>query len=314
MKAAIVAAIPALLATSLLAQQQPAFKSGIRTVAIYATVTDGQGRLVTDLAREDFEVLEDNKPQPLTLFSADIQPISVVMMLDRSGSMKWNFRLVEVAAEEFVKRMLPDDKARIGSFAERVQIDPAEFTSDQAELTRILRGELQPAGPTPLWNAVSAAMTALSHQEGRRVVLVFTDGHDNPGNLRFTNSNVMEVTTRGQREDVMVYAIGLESRTPPGPGGMRGPMGGFGGGNPLGVERPDPGLGMVAGETGGGYFELRRADDLASTFTRVAEELHKQYALGFEPSKLDGKSHKLKVRVKKPGMTVRARKSYVAAK
>jgi VWFA-related protein len=314
MKAVTTAAIAALLTASLPAQQQPPFKTGIRTVAIYATVTDGQGRLVTDLTRDDFEVLEDNKPQPLTLFSADIQPISVVMMLDRSGSMKWNFRLVEVAAEQFVRRMLPDDKARIGSFADRVQIDPQEFTSDQDELIRVLRGELQPAGPTPLWNAVSASMTALSHQEGRRVVLVFTDGHDNPANMRFTNSNVMEVMTRGQREDVMVYAIGLESRTPPGRGGMRGSMGGFGGGNPLGVERPDPGLPMVAGETGGGYFELRRADDLASTFTRVAEELHKQYALGFEPTKLDGKSHKLKVRVKKPGTTVRARKSYVASK
>jgi Ca-activated chloride channel homolog len=314
MKAVTAAAIAALLTASLPAQQQPPFKTGIRTVAIYATVTDGQGRLVTDLTRDDFEVLEDNKPQPLTLFSADIQPISVVMMLDRSGSMKWNFRLVEAAAEQFVRRMLPDDKARIGSFADRVQIDPPEFTSDQEELIRVLRGELQPAGPTPLWNAVSASMTALSHQEGRRVVLVFTDGHDNPANMRFTNSNVMEVMTRGQREDVMVYAIGLESRTPPGQGGMRGSMGGFGGGNPLGVERPDPGLPMVAGETGGGYFELRRADDLASTFTRVAEELHKQYALGFEPTKLDGKSHKLKVRVKKQGTTVRARKSYVASK
>ena len=314
MKAIGLAAAAALLGTSLLAQQQPSFKSGTRTVAIYATVTDGQGRLVTDLAREDFEVLEDNKPQSLTLFSADIQPISVVVMLDRSGSMRSNFRLVEVAAEAFIRRMLPDDKARIGSFAQRVQIDPPEFTGDQEELIRILRGELQPAGPTPLWNAVSASMTALGHQDGRRVVLVFTDGHDNPGNMRFTNSNVMEVMNRGQREDVMVYAIGLESRMPPSPGGMPRSQGGFGGGNPLGVERPDPGLSMVAGETGGGYFELRRADDLASTFTRVAEELHKQYALGFEPAKLDGKSHKLKVRVKKDGMTVRARKSYVAAR
>jgi VWFA-related protein len=279
-------------------------------------VTDGQGRLVTDLTRDDFEVLDDNKPQPLTLFSADTQPVSVVVMLDRSGGMKWNFRLVETATEEFIRRMLPADKARIGSFAERVQIDPPEFSSNQDELIRVVHSELQPAGPTPLWNAVSAAMTALAHQEGRRVVLVFTDGHDNPMNMRFTNSNVMEVMTRGQREDVMIYAVGLESRTTPGGGGgaPRAPVGGFGGGNPLGVERPDPGLPMIAAETGGGYFELRRADDLSSTFTRVAEELHKQYALGFEPSKLDGKSHKLKVRVKKNGMNVRARERYVATK
>jgi Ca-activated chloride channel homolog len=312
MKAVLVAALGGLLATTLLAQQQPTFKSGTRTVAIYATVTDGQGRLVTDLSRDDFEVLEDNKRQPLTLFSAEIQPISVVIMLDRSGSQRSNFRLVEVAAEEFVRRMLPDDKARIGSFAERVQIDPPAFTSDQDELIRILRSDLQRQGPTPLWNAVSAAMTALAHQEGRRVVLVFTDGHDNPANLRFTNSNVMEVMNRGQREDVMVYAVGLESRTPPrGMGG--GGLGGFGG-NPLGVERPDPGLPVIAADTGGGYFELTRADDLAETFKRVAEELHKQYALGFEPGKLDDKSHKIKVRVTRDGMTVRARKSYVASR
>jgi VWFA-related protein len=314
MKAAVLATCLAVLATTLLAQQQPSFKSGTRTVAIYATVTDKDGRLVTDLTRDDFEVFEDNKLQPLTLFSADIQPVSVVIMLDRSGSMQANFRFVQVAAEEFVRRMLPDDKARVGSFAERVQIDPSEFTSDQDELVRILRGELQPVGPTPLWNAVSAAMTALAHQDGRRVVLVFSDGYDNPANMRFTNSNVMEVMNRGQREDVMVYAIGLESRTRPGMGAMPRSMGGFGGGNPLGVERPDPGLAMVAADTGGGYFELTRTEDLGSTFTRVAEELHKQYALGFEPAKLDGKTHKLKVRVTKPGMTVRARKSYVAAK
>lgn len=312
MKAVTVAAMAGLLATTLLAQQQPTFKSGTRTVAIYATVTDSQGRLVTDLTREDFEVLEDNKPQPLTLFSADIQPVSVVIMLDRSGSQRTNFRLVEAAAEAFVRRMLPDDKARIGSFAERVQIDPPEFTSDQEELIKILRNDLQRQGPTPLWNAVSAAMTALAHQEGRRVVLVFTDGQDNPANLRLTNSNVMEVMNRGQREDVMVYAVGLESRMPPrGMGG--GGFGGFGG-NPMGVGRPDPGLPMISAETGGGYFELTGVDDLAATFTRVSEELHKQYALGFEPAKLDGKSHKIKVRVKRDGMTVRARKSYVASR
>jgi VWFA-related protein len=309
MKAIGLAAAAVFLGMSLLAQeQQPSFKSGTRTVAIYATVTDGQGRLVTNLTRDDLEVLEDNKVQPLTLFSADIQPVSVVIMLDRSGSMKSNFRLVEAAAEQFVVRMLPDDKGRIGSFAERIEIEPPAFTSGQQDLIRILRSGLQAAGPTPLWNAVDTAMTALKTQEGRRVVLVFTDGHDNPGPMRFSNRTLMDVMNRGQREDVMIYAIGLESRTPGGGG-----FGGFGA-NPLGVERPDPGLPTIAAETGGGYFELTRTDDLASTFARVAEELHKQYALGFEPARLDGKTHKLKVRVKKDGMTVRARKTYVAAK
>jgi VWFA-related protein len=132
--------------------------------------------------------------------------------------------------------------------------------------------------------------------------------------MRFNNATLMDVMARGQREDVMIYAIGLESRMAPAPGsGVPRSYGGFGG-NPLGVEKPDAGLPMIAGETGGGYFELTRADDLAKTFARVSEELHKQYSLGFEPTKLDGKVHKIKVRVKKDGMTVRARKTYLAAK
>jgi VWFA-related protein len=79
------------------------------------------------------------------------------------------------------------------------------------------------------------------------------------------------------------------------------------------VQKPDEGLAKIAAETGGGYFELTQAEDLRSAFSRVADELHRQYALGFEPTKLDGKSHKLEVRLKRPGLKARARKSYVAA-
>ncbi len=77
--------------------------------------------------------------------------------------------------------------------------------------------------------------------------------------------------------------------------------------------RPDRHLAKLAEETGGGYFELRKTSDLASTFTRVAQELHSQYVLGFSPTNLDGKIHKLTVRVTRPGMRVRARKTYVAS-
>ena len=80
------------------------------------------------------------------------------------------------------------------------------------------------------------------------------------------------------------------------------------------TQRPDPGLPKIAAETGGGYFELTRADDLRSTFARVADELHQQYALAFAPTKLDGKTHDLEVKLKVKGMKARARKSYLAAK
>ena len=302
------AILAAVGAASVLAWQQPTFKSGAKTVAVYATVTDGKGRLIPDLAREDFEIYDNGKLQPISIFSNDIQPITVVIMLDRSGSMQGNFKLVELAGEAFVRRLIPGDKARIGSFASSIEVFPDDFTSNQDELIRILRGGLQQSGPTPLWNAVDTAITNLLPQEGRRVVLVFTDGVDNPGNFKFNNRSVMDVLDRAQRENVMVYAIGLESR---GGGGFPA-RGGFGGGG--GMQGPDPGLPTIAEETGGGYFELRRAEDLAAAFSRVAEELHRQYAIGFEPAKLDDKTHKLELKVKKPGMKTRARKNYRATK
>jgi VWFA-related protein len=299
-------------------QQQTPFKSGASTVAVYTTVTDATGRLVPDLTKDDFEIYDNGKLQPLTLFATETQPITVVVMLDRSGSMKESFNLVSAGAEEFVKRLLPADKARIGSFATRIQVDPEEFTSDRRTLIDILRSELQPEGPTPLWNAANVAMRELSPMDGRKVVLLFTDGVDSPANFKTNNLSVMDVMDRATREDMMIYAIGLESRMPYGrrqaPIGGGGFTGGFGGGGGGMTQRPDPGLPKIAAETGGGYFELTRADDLRSTFARVADELHQQYALGFQPTKLDGKSHDLEVKVKVKGMKARARKSYLAAK
>ena len=299
----------ALVALTSLSQQAP-IRSGARTVSVYATVSDNQGRLLTDLTRDEFEVYDNGRRQNITLFESGIQPITVVMLLDRSGSMAVNFKLVEVAATQFVSKMLPRDKARIGSFASRVQIDPRDFTGSQDELLRILSTELQPAGPTPLWNAVNVGITALLRQEGRRVILVFTDGVDRPMN----NSSVSlrDVMKRSQQEDVMVYAIGLASRFPAGGRSGRGNRSG-GGLQRFFVQEPDEGLKKIAAESGGGYFELTSANDLASTFARVADELHQQYLLGYEPPSLDGKTHKIDVKVKRIA-SVRARRSYVAAR
>jgi VWFA-related protein len=318
-----------LLALALLAgvdaQTQPPTFSGVnRTVAVYATVTDANGRLVPDLARDRFTVDDNGKRQELTIFANDVQPITAVMMLDRSSSMRNNFSLVEQAAEAFVEAMGPADKARIGSFSDRIQVDPREFTSDHGELLNILRTELQFGGPTPLWNAVNVGITDLLHQQGRRVVLVFTDGRDAPMNSG-RNSSLKDVMKRAEEEDVMIYAIGFAGgafpRRPSGGvgGGRGGFRGGFGGGRYGGggarysqPDRPDEGLPKIAAATGGGYFELTSTDDLASTFTRVAEELHHQYVLGFTPTALDGKMHTLQVRVATEGLTARARKSYLA--
>ena len=111
--------------------RQPAFRSGSRTVAVYVSATDSLGQPVSDLTQGEFEIYDNGKKQAITLFETGVQPITLVMMLDRSGSMTGNFRIVRSAAEQFVAELLPGDKARIGSFANRIQVDPRDFTSSQ---------------------------------------------------------------------------------------------------------------------------------------------------------------------------------------
>ncbi|HUR22079.1 MAG TPA: VWA domain-containing protein [Vicinamibacterales bacterium] len=278
------------LSVAVAGQQTPTFKSGTRTVPIYATVTDATGRLVPDLGRDDFEVWDNGKPVPLTVFDNAVQPISVVVMLDTSGSMTMNLDFLKEAATQFAIRLLPADKARIGHFSDRIRIKPAEFTSDRDELVRILRDDIDYGNPTRLWDATDAGMTALKDVEGRRVVLVFTDGADT-----YSERSQGDVLARARDGEFLIYAIGLRSQ-------LRG----------QGVTKPDPGLRKVAEETGGGYFELGRTDELNSTFTRVASELHSQYVLGFSPATIDGKVHTLDVKIKRPGLVARSRKSYIA--
>ena len=329
------------IACATLAAQEPTFRGATRTVAVYATVMGADGRLVPDLARDAFMILDNGRNELLSIFANDIQPITVVILLDRSGSMKANFTLVQQAAERFVAVMLPADKARIGSFSNRIQVDPRDFTSDHGELLQILHTELQEEGPTPLWDSVNVGITALLHQQGRRVILIFTDGMDAPFNSGSHNS-LKDVMKRAEEEDVMVYAIGLNPSDPNaagngggfrrggggggggggsggrrggggfGRGGRGGSGGGFGGGRPPVADHPDEGLPKIAAATGGGYFELATTNDMAGTFARVADELHHQYALGFTPGKLDGKMHSLEVKVTGEGARVRARKSYLA--
>src|SRR5262249_5530333 len=114
---------------SLSAQQPPVFRSGVQTVSVFATVTDQTGRLIPDLGKDDFEILDNNKPQTVTLFGNELQFIKVVVMLDESGSMVNNIERVKDGAEQFLLRLLPDDLARIGSFEDKMIVSP-DFTGD----------------------------------------------------------------------------------------------------------------------------------------------------------------------------------------
>jgi Ca-activated chloride channel homolog len=272
--------------------QQPSFKSGTQLVSIFTTVVDAEKRLVPSLTQDDFEILDNDKPQSIAFFNNEIQPITVMVMLDTSLSMTGSIELLRQAAEQFVLRLLPADKGRIGAFNDKIQMS-ARFTSDRDELVGDIK-EIDYGNGTKLWEAIAASLDELKGIEGRRVILVFTDGDDTASNV-----SLGTVTDRARAEDVMVYAIGLESN--------------YFNGQRMVRSQPDRGLKRIADETGGGYFELKKTSDLAPTFTRVAQELHSQYVLGFTPTQLDNRVHKLTVRVKQAGMTARARKSYLAA-
>jgi Ca-activated chloride channel family protein len=289
-------------------QQAPVFRGRTENVPVYVTVTDKASRLVTDLARDDFTVSDNGHPQPLTLFDNTPQPVRLVVMLDISGSMYGNLPLLRAACEQLVTRLGPGDQARLGPFGADITIGPA-FTADRAALLEALPASIPREAPTPLWTALDSALDGFAGVEGRRVVLVLSDGKDS-GPVAFRRYvTEVQVIDRAQREEVMMYAVGLESRGAP--RALPGRIGTAGG---LMADMPDPGLGTLAAETGGGYFEITPADDLGAAFARVADELHSQYLLGFAPPDHDGKRHRIEVRVGRPGLKVRARKNYVAPK
>jgi len=307
----IAAAVASLVAGLGAAAQQPVFRGGGDVVRVFSTVTDRDGRLVTTLGRDDFEVRDEGKPQPITQFDNTPQPIRLIVLLDVSGSMEGNLSLLRAGADELFTRLRPDDLVRVGTFGEGVDLGPP-FTSDLREMRAALPRHISPDAPTPLWRAVDEALTAFgSEREMRSVILVLSDGKDS-GPLSFTQryTSQAEVIERARRDDVMVYGIGMRSR------GRRPPPGLGAGGlqAALMADLPDSGLALVAEHTGGGYFELRPSEDLGAAFARVADELHGQYLLGFAPPRRDGKVHEIEVRLGQKGLKARARKTYVAPK
>jgi Ca-activated chloride channel family protein len=287
--AAALAAFTATVLIAPLGAQQGTFRVSTNTVALYATVTDADKRL-----EADFEIYDNGKLQTITSFDNQPLPITVVVMLDTSGSMTLALDMVKSGAEQFLLRMLPEDQGMVGAFNDKIEFHPDAFTGSRDQLIRSLK-ELDFGYPTRLYDAIDESMNQLKGIRGRKVVLVFTDGDDNASKV-----GSGDMTDRARVEDVMVYSVGLENV--------------FFNGQQKVRSSPDRGLKRLSEETGGGFFLLKKTDELGPTFTRVAQELHSQYVLGFTPQALDGKVHKVDVKIKgKPSMVARARKSYVAS-
>jgi len=296
------------------AAQQPTFRSTADNVRVFTTVTDRDGRLVTTLEQKDFEIRDEGKPQPITLFDNSPQPIRLIVLLDVSGSMEGNLQLLREGCEELFRRLRADDAIRVGTFGHDVSISPT-FTRDPHELRASLPRAIAPDAPTPLWRAIDEGLEVFksrSEDDGRPVILVLSDGKDSgPTGFRQKVVSQVEVIDRAREQGVMIYATGMRSR------GQRQQMPGLGTRGlqaALMADWPDPGLARVAEETGGGYLEIRFGQDLGAAFAQVADELHSQYLLGFAPPKRDGKVHEIEVRTVVKGLKPRARKSYVAPK
>jgi Ca-activated chloride channel family protein len=282
-----------ILASGSVFSQQATFKTGTSIVPVLTTVTDSQGRLVPNLEQDEFTILDNGKPQSITLFQNETQPFTVVVMLDFSFSMTTHLDLLKQATEQFILRLLPADKGQVGAFSDKIQFS-GEFTSDRDDLIAALK-DLQFGNPTRLYDAIDASIDMLKDVDGRKIVLVFTDGDDTA-----SRRGMGDVLDKARATETMIYAIGLESEFPIAPGRMQ-------------RTRPDRGLRRLADETGGGYFELKKTTELAPTFTRVAAELHSLYTIGFQPAVLDNKEHRLEVKMKQSGQTGRARRSYIAS-
>jgi VWFA-related protein len=275
----------ALLVVPAAAPRQDAFRTSTRVVPIYATVSDASGALVSNLTARDFQVDDNGKTVPITLFGGGVQPITMAILLDRSPSLFPVARRAQSAVTELSHRLLPGDRACLGTFCQVVSLDPT-LTADADALVKHLGDDVPwPAG-TALWDAVEAGRAALEREGGRRVVLVVSDAEDNCSRV-----DAGALRARVQHDGIVFYAISIRGRE--------------------GIDTSE--LRALARETGGWSFELKPANDVVAAARRVADELHRQYLLGFAPASLDDKLHRIDVKVKRPGYSVHARQSYTAS-
>jgi len=275
----------ALLIVPAATPRQDAFRTSTRIVPIYATVSDATGALVSNLTATDFQVDDNGRTVPITLFEGGVQPITMAILLDRSPSLFPVAQRAQSAVTELSHRLLSGDRACLGTFCQVVSLDPT-LTGDADALVKHLGDDVPwPAG-TALWDAVEAGRAALEREGGRRVILVVSDAEDNCSRV-----DADALRARVQHDGIMVYAMNIRGRE--------------------GIDAS--GLGVLARASGGWSFELKPADDVVAAARRIADELHRQYLLGFAPASLDDKLHRIDVKVKKRGCSVHARKSYVAS-
>ena len=300
-------------------------------VSIPVSVTDRQGRYVPDLRKEDFRVFEDGDEQSVAYFASTETPFTVVVMIDTSSSVWGDLGKIRKAAIAFVDQLRPEDKVMIVSFAGGLTVH-CEPTGDRERLHKTIEG-IGKGMSTHLYDAVQQVMDKhLARLGGRKAVVLFTDGVD-ASSARAT----YEETTRAAEElDALFYTIhynkgdAASAAPPPPPAPVRrlpGILGRIpiqipipgGGGASTGTSRVDPTraepyLRELAELTGGRYYDAGRdLRNLDQTFGHIADELRRQYSLGYYAQRAGqaGERRRVRVRVERPDVAVRSRDSYI---
>lgn len=308
------------------------FRSGVELINVTATVTDEDGRFVSGLRKEDFRVFDDNERVEVSHFSNERVPVSLGIVLDTSGSMTPDkMSSARGAIERFITLLGPEDEmflARFANVPELVQ----PWTKDRRLLGRAL-DSLYAGGGTALYDGIADALpVAQSGKNRKKALVVISDGNDTS-----SATSPRELKEMIRQSEVMVYALGVDGRlhtstggvfpprTPfpvpfpiPGRGGRRFPLPPVGGGGTYGRSAGEGldanALRQITDDTGGRTEIVRDASDLAGATTRIADELSKQYYLGYaSPGKKDGRWHTIRVEVREGRYNVRARRGYVAS-
>ena len=320
-------------AATLAAQNQEgfSFRSGVELINVTTTVTDGDGRFVSGLRKEDFTLYEDGVRQEVSQFSNERVPVSLGIVLDTSGSMTPDkMSSARSAIDRFVYDLLgKDDELFFMEFANRPDL-VQDWTTDRRAISRAV-ARVSPAGGTAMYDAVADAVPlANAGQHPKKALLIISDGND-------TNSSISvgELRQLIRESEVLVYALGVDGTATtfrsgptiqipmpipfPIPGRRR-PGGGFppiigGTTQRAAAERVNPdALRQITDDTGGRTEIVRGFGDLDSATARIADELSKQYYLGYvSTGKKDGRWHAIRVDVKDRGLSVRARRGYVAS-
>jgi Ca-activated chloride channel homolog len=280
-------------AAAVLAADQLTFRAGVDLVTFGVTVVDRKGALVTDLTEGEFELVEDGRPQPLRFFArgdGDTSPeMHLGLMLDASGSMEQDLKLARSAAIRFLNRLPEAVDITLVDFDTEVRITryPQRDFPRLVERIRLRK----PDGWTALYDALGTYLHGADEQDGRRILVMYTDGGDTRSQLTF-----LDTLTLLKASQVTVYAIGLTERT----GSAR-----------LDLEMR---LRQMTETTGGQAFFPTEMKAVESVYDQVLAEIRGQYHLGYLSGNTatDGAWRKVEVRVKRPDVKVRTRKGYFA--